>query len=140
VRSELVTVDLAGARAITGMSANEIIGMIETSEIKWTWNIASKKSHRREIRILTVSAFNAREGLKRDLTFDQVIEILYGKPKTFISGKDFYRTWNSSGGLFFKLIDERAIQVARAWRRGPGGSPNIRWPEAVRFASERRIS
>lgn len=138
-RPELPTVDLAGARGISGISENVLKVMIESREIPWAWDIASKKSERLERRILTACAFDAREGEKRELTFEQVTHILYGPERPFLTGKHFYRAWNCDEGLFFKLVDERSIEVATKWRRGPGGSPNMTWAAAIRFARERRI-
>jgi hypothetical protein len=138
-RPELPTVDLAGARGISGISENVLKVMIEAREIPWAWDIASQTSERLERRILTACAFDAREGEKRDLTLDQVVRILYGREQPFITGKHFYRAWNCDEGLFFKLVEEGSIQVATKWRRGPGGSPKMTWAAAVRFAEQRRI-
>ena len=138
-RPELPTVDLAGARGISGISENVLKVMIESREIPWAWNIASKTSGRLERRILTACAFDAREGEKRELTLDQVLRILYGNERAFLTGKQFYRAWNCDEGLFFKLVEEGSIEVATKWRRGPGGSPNLTWAAAVRFARQRKL-
>jgi len=146
----LPTVDLAGARSVTGLDENTIKLWIEAREII-AWDIsrsnaASAKSDedrtRRELRILTVSARNAADGRSTTYDDDKIIRLLYGPEKPFILGRDFRRSWNCDSGHMINLVDDQVLAVVKGTDhgRGRGRTPCITWSSAVAFLKQRRLS
>ena len=153
VELQLPTVDLAGARAITGRHENELKEMVLTGDLVWVWDIsrafaASTKTDeardKRELRFLVreLRWLGTTATALANLTLDSVATLLYGPQKPFVLGRHWHRAWNCDSGHMINLVVDRTLEtVAKTtYGRGRGKTPCITWPSAVQFLKTRRLS
>ena len=137
----LPTVDLAGARSITGLHENELKAMAEAGEFP-AWNIARSVLARRELRILARSARDFAESKARDTDDDLIIRLIHGPPKPLILGRNWYRAWNCDSGHMIHLVEDNVLQLVpgTTYSQGRGCTPCLTWKSAIQFLTDRRIA
>jgi hypothetical protein len=139
VELRLPTVDLAGARALTGLHENTIKELVDSEDLI-AWNIARSTGDRRELRILGLSARAWPSPFAWDE--DRVILALYGPVRPFILGTRFHRAWNCDSGHMINLVQDKILQTVKGTDYGPGRglTPCITWASAINFLKTRRLS
>lgn len=138
----LPTVDLAGARAITGLHENALKDLCDSGDLP-AWNIARHRGDsRRELRILARACRDYAED-KLAITSDPdfIIRLIYGRERPFVLGRDFYRAWNCDSGHLINLVVDGTLQTVPGTThgRGRGNTPCITWSSALNFLSARRV-
>jgi hypothetical protein len=141
VELRLPTVDLAGARAITGLHENEIKDLCDTRVLP-AWNIAVDLESRREWRILGRAARDWADHRPITADDDFITRLLYGPAKPYILGISFYAAWNCDSGHGINLINAGILKTlpGTSFDRGRGNTPCITWASAIAFLKNRRIT
>lgn len=133
---------------------NTIDDLIRDGWIGWAWDIKTRAATRREVRVLARCVADVKPHLVHytgwnpapeelpGYSLGQVVGMLFGKERPFVTGKEFYRAFNCDSGHMINLVLEKSLArlPQTDWRRGPGGSPVIGWASLVRFIEERRIA
>lgn len=129
-----------------------VIAMAEDGQLRFAFNVSRGAGRRRDLRILTKSvadflAGNKRSGLSPEEEFQQAVKLIFPATSqtngvTTIRAVNIYRRLSVDGTLVCKLIDDGLFVPAKGAvrRRGPYGSPAIRFDSVVRFLRERRVS
>lgn len=141
VELRLPTVDLAGARAITGLHENEIKERCECGELP-AWNIAVDPASRREWRILGRAARDWADHRPATTDADFIQRLLYGPTKPYILGISFYAAWNCDSGHMINLVEDKTLELVKgtSYGQGRGCTPCITWASAIKFLKDRRIA
>jgi hypothetical protein len=145
----LPVVDMAGARAILGLTDEEILEEVDVRKSIPAWNIAvdPDNSDRRELRLFGPACRDFAEHRAINTDPDYLIRRIYGPERPFLKGTWFRRSWNCERKTVIRLCESKALaclpldpSTHRAfWSRGRNGTPAITWASAVAFLHQRRI-
>lgn len=135
---------VSAARGALNETAAGVLDMIEEGRIEWAWDIASRSSARREIRILAVCIADVQGDrpatVDGERTAADVMRILFGDERPVIFGAQLYRKMLCKHDHLTTLIREGSLRVVgEPARKGRGGSPALDWGSVKRFIEERRV-
>lgn len=142
VQIRLPMMDIAGVRGALGVSEHEVLELIEQgSGLSWAWDISTRAAQRREVRVLARCVTDLQRDAVTELSFDDVVSIIFGRSRPFLWGKEIFRAFNCTSDHVMNLVVEDSLQRLpdTDWRRGPGGSPCVAWASAVQFLKQRRL-
>jgi hypothetical protein len=155
-RYQLPVMDVSTAKGFLAMTEDQVLAAIEEQLALIAWNIASPKTLRRELRILTqsVSLYLAKnpercpEYYCADFCPDTAAECLldfidgrHASPRPWIDGKEIQRAMNCGSTHVINLVESKCLKLMPGsdYQRGPGGSPNIIRASFLQFLKTRLI-
>ncbi len=139
VHTPLMSVETARA-CLADASEDDVLRMIESRELEWAWDIAGKGSRRRQLRILSECVAQRQNGHATKLPFEEVMQLIFGAPRYYVTGKEIYAALNCCSTHGMNLLHDGALQCLprSEWRTGPKGSPHVLWTSLAEFMKERR--
>ena len=145
-------VNLWTAVAALDRSQNEVIALIEDGKLRYAWNIASRASGHREIRILTQSLveFQSSQRLPPvppDEEFQRVVKLIFPAVSykngvaASVCATTITKRFSAGSQHVLALADEGSLRFVKdaVRRRGPNGSPAIEFASVVQFLKQRRM-
>lgn len=127
-------------KSALGVSEDRLHELIESGQFSWVLNIGSKKSKRRLIRILTACVHCVQAGRRQPFFLPEEIgPAVFGEKRPVVRAVGFAAALACSEEHVGALICKRELP-GRIGRRGRGGDGTIRWEDACKFLSARRIT
>lgn len=128
-RTALVTVDTA--RAVRGVDAESILLEIEDGRIPWVFDIGSRDTQRRELRIWA----RALDGVGATLSAHAVIEEIIGTRRDTLRGSEVERLLLCSAQLVKQLHETRELAGELV-----GHTRHLRRDSLAAFLQRRRVA
>ncbi len=141
-------VTISTALSLIGVDYPEqIIALIQGGQLRWAFDVSTKRSKRREIRILgeSINEYLAGHPATEQQDFNVVMKAVFPEPKWAVPAFDIACAWNLSSTHFLALCRStpREINLVKGiegrCRRGPGGSPLVEVGSAIAFLRRRRV-
>ena len=136
MRKPLVSIETA--RAVLGKTEDQVVEMIESGALRFAWNIASKKSRSRYIRLFVPSladAVNQKDHQPAALS-DAIKFILPGSSPT-VPASRLAQLFNTGSTHIADLLRERSLVKVTNGRHARS-SPLVSRESVVKFLTLRR--
>ena len=131
---------------IGGDRPEEIIALIEEGQLRFAFDVRTKRAKTREIRILgsSINEFLAGRrapAISEQEDFNLAMQAVFPAPKPVIPAFEIARAWNVSPDHLINLCRGRELNLVKGARirRGRGGSPMVETRSATEFLRQRRM-
>jgi hypothetical protein len=131
---------------IGGDRPEEIIALIEEGQLRFAFDIRTKKAQVREIRILgqSINEFLAGDpapAISEQDDFNLAMQAVFPAAMPAIPAFEIARAWNASRDHVLNLCRGRELSLVKGARirRGRGGSPMVEMRSATEFLRQRRV-
>lgn len=121
-------------------SEDRVVQAIESGELEFAWDIARRRSRRREIRVWKESVTALSQDRARPaITQDSLLASIF--PQRTLRSTDLCRLWSCSSGHLSGLIADGSLAAEpRRCRSGVNSAARIHLTSAVEFLRQRRIT